>query len=280
MTNVRPAILFLLALFLSSCGGGTVDLPPEPGPRNVSELPTAPANTNGPKNQIRMEWGPGWVVRVRPFFDGQPLKNDVGTVTIDEWNEGPVKLRYEFPHNDFLRNQKEVFAQSQGALRDKAVAGAITIDSKTRSAPVFTPPAFWPGGSSQAPGPTIWVPPSVLRDLKTKRSATLEIEPLPQGLQMATEPGSLKGPAALSLTGADLLGLMVNGQRYWLPVVKAKDDRGSEYIILDSEKGALVLRFEMGADIHVDGKRLKTGANSGYDVMSLDNRGASGTEGQ
>ena len=77
-------------------------------------------------------------------------------------------------------------------------------------------------------------------------------------------------PTKLKLTSADLLGILVNGQRLWLPVVKATDDKESEYVILDSPDGALVMRFKFGPRAEVAGKRLKTAANSGYDVMSLD----------
>jgi len=273
MTRTRPAILLLLAALSASCGGGgTVDLPPAPA--NVAPQPVPPgsATASAKPDRVYLQWGPGWSIRVRPFFSGQPLNGGIGTLTVDAWQGGPAKVSYSFPAVEFLRNNKTVADESRGALRHEPAAGTVTIDDRARSSRVFTPPAFWPGGASSSPGPLLWLPPGVLEELKTAEKATLELEPLPQGLQMATEPSRTPGPATLTLTGTDLLGLMVNGQRMWLPVVKATDDRGSQYVILDAPDGALVMSFRMGESAEVGGKRLKTGVNSGYDVMSLDRR--------
>ena len=275
MTRIIPAILLLLAGLFSACGGGTTDLPQEPASAPPRSSAPGPTNSHADhEKRVYLEWGTGWTIRIRPFFSGQPLNDGIGTVTIDEWRNGPARVSYSFPRVDFLRNKKEVYDASRGALRHEPVSGAVTIDDRARSAAVLTPPAFWPGGQSSAPGPLLFIPATVLNELKTARKASLVLEPLPQGLQMQTEPSRSQGPATLALTGSDLLGLMVNGQRMWLPVVKASDDRGSEYVILDSPEGALVMRLKLGADAEVAGKRLTTGVNSGYDVMSLDRRGA------
>jgi hypothetical protein len=272
MSRHFAACLLLLAAFSAACGGGsTVDLPPAPA--NVPAPAGAPASpTPSEPERVYLQWGPGWTVRVRPFFSGQPLNDGIGTVVVDAWTNGPAKVTYDFPKVDFLRTDKQVSAMSKGALRHEPASGTITIDDRSRTAPVFTPPALWPGGQSASPGPLLWLPPAVLADLKAKKTAKLDLEPLPQGLLMETEPSKLSGPATLSYTGADLLGLMVNGQRMWLPVIKATDDRKCEYIILDSPEGPLVMRFKLGDDAEVAGRRLKTGVNSGYDVMSLDRR--------
>ena len=110
----------------------------------------------------------------------------------------------------------------------------------------------------------------MVQQLTEKREATIEIKPLPNGLRMRTEPA--KNPSELELTLVDSgqVALLVDGKPVRFPAFKLMDDRGSTYTLLNSPTNPLVVSFRFGSDAVVEGKRLLTGAQSGYDVVSFD----------
>lgn len=261
--------LITCALLTGGCSHDALRAGPAQ-PSSQPETPPAPALDQQQKSQqVAFRWGSGWTVQVRPVFSGSTLPDSLCTITVETWENGPSKVRYEFPPFTTGSPQREVLAASDGLLRKSPTTGTITVDGAVSHAAVFTPPNLWPGGNASAPGPLIWLPPEVTASLKTSRQATLALSALPHGLTMKTAPAN--GPAQVTLKVASRgeAILLINGAKTRMPVVKLEDDLGSTYTVLDSSQNPLVLRFRMGPKAVVDGKRLLTGAGSGYDVVAL-----------
>lgn len=216
-----------------------------------------------------MVWGDGWRVSVRPVFSGSPVQNATGTVTVDEWAGGPGRVRYEFPKMVLGSIRREVTSRSTGLFRSEPAAGTIVVPIAVRSRAIFTPPALWPGGDAHAPGPLLWLPLGALTALRERSEAEVELAPLPNGLRMETAPGP-SGPVTLRLAGEGEAVLRVGGKPTRFPIVRLTDDQGSTYTVLNSSQNPLVVRFRFGPNASVAGRRLVTGAQSGYDVVALD----------
>jgi hypothetical protein len=105
--------------------------------------------------------------------------------------------------------------------------------------------------------------------LKAHNEATVRFAALPNGLTMQTAPATGGDEVKLTVDGRGEIVLAVNGKPTRFPAVRLKDDRGGTYTVIDSSQNPLVVRFRVGADPVVDGKRLVTGASSGYDVVAL-----------
>ena len=263
-------MVWLLAHAAGACGGG-VDLPPAPENAPPAAKTSAPArSTNSQAETVPLVWGAGWTLRIRPTFTGVPLKESVGTVTIQEWENRPVSVRYEFPKALFSGVEPEIAEASTGVLRPKPVAGDITVAPDRANDPVFTPPAFWQGGNAASPGPLLWLPPSTFLELRDKKAAAPKLAPLPNGLRMKGSPAPDPGPAQLSVVGTDFAIVSVNGRAIRLPVLQLRDDRGATYAVLDSEQNPLVLQFRFSSNTVVAGRRLLTASGSGYDVVALE----------
>src|SRR5262249_49854174 len=132
----------------------------------------------------------GWSLQIRPVFSGDEIAAGDGTVRVTSWDNGPATIDYELPAFSSSAVKPDVAAKAEGVLRRTAAKGTITINARDTHQAVFSPPAFWPGGSTTAPGPLLWLPPEVTAALKTNSKATMKVAPLPNGLQMRTEPAA------------------------------------------------------------------------------------------
>ncbi len=253
-------------------GGCSHDSEPAAPAQPTAQPEVPPANAPDLQQktpQVGFRWGSGWSVQVRPVFSGSTLPDSLCTITVETWENGPSKVRYEFPPFTSTSPQPEVVAASNGLLRKGPTSGTITVDGAVSHATVFTPPNLWPGGDVNAPGPLIWLPPEVTASLKTSRQATMQLSALPHGLTMKTAPTSGPSQVTLKVASRGEAILLINGAKTRMPVVKLEDDLGSTYTVLDSSQNPLVIRFRMGPKAVVDGKRLVTGSGCGYDVVAL-----------
>jgi hypothetical protein len=238
-------------------------------PPAAAPAASAQPGTAADPQQVRLVWGSGWKLTVRPVFSGAELAKADGTITVETWENGPATVRYEFPAASSGAVRPEVAALSDGLLRRSAVTGTITVKPDVAHSSTFTPPALWPGGDAAAPGPLLWLAPEVTAALKTNKEATLRFGSLPNGLKMKTTAAEGGGDRRLTIEGHGEIVLTVNGKPTRFPAVRLRDDEGGTYTLIDSPQNPLVVRFRFGEKPVVDGKQLVTGSSSGYDVVAL-----------
>jgi hypothetical protein len=266
-----PLILLLAFLGAAACDRAGVDAPPPATNAPLPPPPSAPARApDPPADRISLAWGSGWTLRVRPVFSGVPLKGGEGTVTVDWWAEGPASVSYAFPQMNFFAAKASIADASTGVLRPQAVSGQITVPAERARDRIFTPPAFWQGGEASAPGPLLWVPREVLSELRGKKTVSLKLAPLPNGLRMQGSPAPDPGPARLSVLESDFAILRVNGRTTRLPVLRLSDDQGATYVLLNALENPLIIQFRFSSNTVVNGKKLTTASGAGYDVVALE----------
>ena len=259
------------AIVAVSCGAHTEQTAP-PQPAQPPPRPAAEPEKEKVQ-QVAHRWGTGWTVKIRPVFSGQEVASGDGDVTVDSWENGPSKVRYDFPAFTTSSPKPEVIAASDGLIRRAPSKGTISVDGSASHDAVFIPPALWPGGDAKASGSLIWLPPEVTAALKSRNEATMKVSALPNGLTMRTTAAETSGVVTLTVTGRGEVVIPINGTKTRFPAVRLRDDLGSLYTVLDSSQNPLVVRFRFGSKPIVDGKKLVTGAGSGYDVVALSGPG-------
>jgi hypothetical protein len=268
-TKRRVPLALAFAVLSLSCGKSAGDAPPaQPQPAANAPKPQPPQQQQQQK-AISLVWGSGWSMRVRPVFSGEEVEKGDGTITVESWADGPTTVGYDLPSFTSQSAKPAVVASAAGVIRTTPAKGTITVKPDALHCAVFTPPVFWLGGETSAPGPLLWLPSDVTDSLRSNSSATMTLEPLASGLRMKTEPADSKGPVTLTVTGKGEVVIAINGVPTRLPAYKLVDDQGSTYTLLDSPENPLVLRFRFGPKPVVDGKKLVMAPASGYDVVSL-----------
>jgi hypothetical protein len=206
---------------------------------------------------------------IRPVFSGQSLASGTGTVTIDEWQDGPRAVSYSFPKVT-LDTARQFLDDAVGLVRPNPVAGRVTIDAELlKESRAFTPPAFWQDGESKAPGPLLWVSRAVVDELRATKRSTIRLVPLENGLRMTGNPAAGPDTLTLSVVATPTVALQVNGKLVSFHAIKLEDDHGGSYTLLDAPDNPLIVRHRFSSDTVVAKKKLTAAANGGYDVVAL-----------
>jgi hypothetical protein len=262
MRTSRGVLVAIVVVTSLSCGG--TSLPP------ANTNTTAPPPSKPGAGTTVVSWGASWEVRVRPTFSGQALASGIGTVTVDEWEDGPRAIRYAFPETSLATVTKEARAAGTGLLRATPVEGRATVTPESlQSSRAFTPPAFWQGGDATAPGPLLWVSRAVLDDLRRTHKTTIRLIPLDGGLRMEGGHSKESDSLTLSVVSTPTIPVSINGKLVGFPAFKLEDDRGGTYTIINSPDNPLVVHHRFGSTTIVGGKKLVAAAGGGYDVVGL-----------
>jgi len=261
-TTICSLVFLAIHAFVVACSGG--DLPPA----DTNQIPRQPS-TPDPGMTV-VSWGANWEITVRPVFSGMALSRGIGTVTVAEWQDGPLAIDYSFPEATLDTVPQRIRDAGVGLVRPKPVSGHATVSSDvTRASRDFTPPAFWPGGDAEASGPLLWISRTVLEELQSTRKSTIHFAPLPKGLAMTGDRVKNVETVTLTVRATKNVALQVNGKPIRVPALVLDDDMGGSYTLLNTADNPLVIEFRFGKDTVVEGRKLTAAPGGGYEVVGL-----------
>ena len=132
--------------------------------------------------------------------------------------------------SDFVIRIAEFLPDRFLEWEDGQTQGTLFMSSHDiREAPGYSSSDLFKSGSDARTqnATTMWLSQRVFRDLKAKKKIKINLDGV-QGL--------------MTLAGTDQMTMEVNKSKLTLPVVKIKDDRGSERWFLDQEDNPLMVR--------------------------------------